>query len=91
MAYRETISKKLKFFFFFFGEENRGFVVDGGQKHLQISSVGIRLKEIDRGREEGYRDGELNGGWGWGGWGSVFDLSACLLCCFPSRLPGKFQ
>lgn len=21
----------------------------------------------------------------------VFDLSACLPCCFPSRLPGKFQ
>lgn len=25
------------------------------------------------------------------GGGGTFDLGACLLCCFPSRLPGKFQ
>lgn len=64
--------------------------MDRCTKH-DVSANLKRTQDMDRWRER--ETEQQRGGWGGGGGGGtlLFDLTACLPCCFPSRLPGKFQ
>lgn len=68
--------------------------MDRGQKQRGKDALAnLKCRRTPRGYRGREREIERQRAGRGGGEGGefVFDLSACLLCCFPSRLPGKFQ